>query len=132
MKPKSVIFLVRHPFNALWAEFQRRKSGGHASSVVLSQSTLEYDFPKFASCMSCKWLYFVAAHVHLRSMGVNLFVLKYEDLQQRTVKSLRAMLHFVGEDSAAEDPARLDCAMDMIPTRRVYIGRRKPLPSRSS
>ena len=50
----------------------------------------------------------------------NLFVLKYEDLQQRTVKSLRAMLHFVGEDSAAEDPARLDCAMDMSNQKSIH------------
>ena len=121
VQPTAVMFLVRHPFNALWAEFQRRKSGGHASALEqMPASVLQFEFPKFAKCMGCKWLYFVAVHVHLRSTGVRLLVLKYEDLQQDTASSLRSMLNFVGEGQLAVNPARISCAIEMSNQKSIH------------
>uniref|UniRef100_A0A7S2H1X4 Sulfotransferase domain-containing protein n=1 Tax=Octactis speculum TaxID=3111310 RepID=A0A7S2H1X4_9STRA len=109
----GVIFLVRHPFDTMWAEFQRRKSGGHASSLNMSTSRLSMEFPKFVSCMACKWLQYAAMHMHLKHSGLRLLVVKYEDLKKDTAKALKTMLTFIGTDetNAEAEAKRIACAL---------------------
>jgi hypothetical protein len=49
---RRALLLVRHPFDAIWAEYQRRVSSGHSS--VLQNVDL-VSFSGFANCMACKW-----------------------------------------------------------------------------
>ena len=121
VQPGAVIFLVRHPYNALWAEFQRRKAGDHAGALTeMSSYAVQLEFPRFAGCMACKWLQFVALHVHLKATGVRLFVLKYEDLVTAPKESLQSLLGFVGLPERANDLTRMDCAAQLSNQKSIH------------
>lgn len=96
-----VLLLVRHPFDAIWAEYQRRHAGGHASSVELSYGTVA-KFGGFAQCMACKWLRYTLIHANMvfASRERKLLVVRYEDLVKSTVATLRRMLLFLGVSSS--------------------------------
>lgn len=97
---KRVLLLVRHPFDAIWAEYQRRHGGGHASVVELSSKIL-YAFGTFAECMACKWLRYTMIHANiaLSSSTHKLLVIRFEDLSRSTSTTLRRMLLFLGVSS---------------------------------
>lgn len=94
---KRVLLLVRHPFDAIWAEYQRRHGGGHASVVELSSGTVN-SFGAFAECMACKWLRYTMIHANiaLTSSAHKLLVIRFEDLSRNTSDTLRRMLRFLG------------------------------------
>ena len=136
VRPQKVIFLVRHPLNAIWAEFQRRRLNDHTGAMTLNftssyarSKVLRVDLPKFASCMACKWMQFAAAHTHLSSStDVTLRVVRYEDLQKNTVGVLQGLLSFVfnGQSSSSvaqpqwSEPERLQCAAQLANRNSIH------------
>ena len=74
---RRVVLLVRHPFNAIWAEFQRRIGSGHAS-VINSEVIDATNFASFAHCMACKWMRYAMVHARLASQKTELMVVRYE------------------------------------------------------
>ena len=94
VEPERILFLVRHPLDAIWAEYQRRRLHSHSASINLTKtsdssfslaSTIGMDFPRFASCMACKWLQLTAFHAQLSSMeGTKIHVIRYEDIKKDT------------------------------------------------
>jgi len=121
----AIIFIVRHPFDTMWAEFQRRRSGSHASNVNITKHDLKYDFPNFVSCMSCKWLQYSAMHMQLRQSGIRLLVVKYEELKRDTAGSLRSMLDFAGIERAADHEERIACALKLSNQASVHRKKRR-------
>lgn len=108
----KVLYLVRHPFNAIWAEYQRRTSGSHVASVELSEGTIQ-KFRGFFQCMCCKWLRYTVFHANLALDGTNerLHVVRYEDMVDRTVDTLRGMLRFLGVRESVLTEDRLACSL---------------------
>lgn len=114
-KATRVVLLTRHPFNALWAEFQRRTAAfepTHTSSHVaalrgLGPATMQI-FHRFAICMACKWSLYAAGHDAVSKRArIGLLHLRYEDLVADPVAALRSALGFLGR---AVDHQRLQCA----------------------
>lgn len=104
---ERIILLVRHPFDAIWSEYNRRTAGGHANAAG------EFDikspkFAMFARCMGCKWMRYAMMHADLAASGRQVRVLRYEDLVKSTEPTLRAMLQFL--DITDVDTDRIRCA----------------------
>ena len=52
---ERIILLVRHPFDAIWSEYNRRIAGGHANAAG-ERDVTSPRFAMFARCMGCKWM----------------------------------------------------------------------------
>jgi hypothetical protein len=52
---ERIILLVRHPFDAIWSEYNRRIAGGHAN-IAGERDVTSPRFAMFARCMGCKWM----------------------------------------------------------------------------
>jgi len=105
---RRALLLVRHPFDAIWAEYQRRVSSGHSS--VLQNVDL-VSFSGFANCMACKWMRYSMLHAKLASQHTELLVVRYEDLVSDTEEQIIKMLKFLGGNEA--DDERIDCAIKL-------------------
>ena len=55
---ERIILLVRHPFDAIWSEYNRRIAGGHANAAG-ERDVTSPRFAMFARCMGCKWMRFL-------------------------------------------------------------------------
>lgn len=108
VRTTKVVLVVRHPLDAIWAEFQRRVASDDRSHVNVVQHlgpNLRRLFARYALCMGCKWALYALAHAELGSR-VALHKLKYEHLVESD-SSLGAVLAFLGLEPHGH---RVDCA----------------------
>ncbi|KAJ8601144.1 hypothetical protein CTAYLR_008494 [Chrysophaeum taylorii] len=107
----KVILLTRHPFNAIFAEFQRRIgelrkstiSNAHVHVLESFGDAVKKLFSRYALCMSCKWALYVLQHADLDF----LHHVRYEDLVSDAATTTRTALEFAGFRPSAQ---RLRCA----------------------
>ena len=120
-----ILLLVRHPFDAIWSEYQRRVSGGHAARAS-ERDFFSSSFAVFAKCMACKWIRYAMMHADLASNDREVRVVRYEDMVAATAPTLKSMLGFlkVGDDELTDD--RLSCAAELSVDPTIKRAKKRP------
>ncbi|XP_005987555.1 sialate:O-sulfotransferase 1 [Latimeria chalumnae] len=86
----SAILLIRNPYNALMAEFNRKCAGhlGHATEMNWRSK----DWPDFVNSYASWW----GSHVlDWLKYGKNLLIIHYEDLKRNLFQQLKLMMEFL-------------------------------------
>nr|XP_039269002.1 WSC domain-containing protein 1-like isoform X1 [Styela clava] len=91
------ILIIRNPYDAFMAEFNRKASGhvGHRNSSDFQTS----EWTKFVMVKADQWK---NMHLHILKTNKPTFILTYEDLIQSKKKSMELILSFLGSDIAKE------------------------------
>jgi len=132
----KIVLLTRHPFKAIWADFQRRagvleEATAHVHVIRDLGPGLKRVFDGFATCMACKWALYALAHATTR---VPVYYARYEDFLEDAPKAISDISKFLGffhdnNDKESQRRERLHCAprlaFDPNVKRNVTLGGKK-------
>ena len=95
---KKAIFLIRNPFDAIWSEFQRKKTGGsHTKGLKRSLRLMEL-WHKVSDDLAQKYVDMMSIDYNEFSKVAETIIVKYEDLknQNTALFELKRIISFVG------------------------------------
>ncbi|XP_077990678.1 sialate:O-sulfotransferase 1-like [Glandiceps talaboti] len=87
----SAILLIRNPYHALIAEFNRRNAG--KTGVVSESKFAGEEWNHYVMKESNRWFYHAMAWLNFKE---SLLVVKYSDLTRDTIGEVRKMVEFLG------------------------------------
>ncbi|XP_059144280.1 WSCD family member CG9164-like [Physella acuta] len=100
---EKAVLLIRHPYEAIKAEFNRQNGGGRKFNTT--KDSIEKNWPSYYSMRQLDWVRF---HKTWRTYRRPLLVVMNKDLVQQTGVKLREILTFLKVDINEE---RLNCAI---------------------